>query len=145
MNTENINTIVNAIKKLQHDGINVSDNLNTEKILCDFDSLQQLKNQNRFTLSADYRFMKVILQGMLKSLATVTDDQVKLFVPLSNAIDKIKLELSNEYEQKKIMNLRIRQLREHCENTSDSDNEEGGPLTVLIAKQNPWETNIYSA
>jgi hypothetical protein len=41
MNFENINVIVGAIKKLQHNGINVSDNLNAEKILCDFDSLQQ--------------------------------------------------------------------------------------------------------
>jgi hypothetical protein len=63
--------------------------------------------------------MKSIQQAMLKSLATVTDDQVKLFVPLSNAIDKIKLELSHEYEQKKIMNFRIRQLREHCENENE--------------------------
>ncbi len=39
MNTENINAIVSAIKKLQHNGINV-ENLNAEKILCDFDSLQ---------------------------------------------------------------------------------------------------------
>ncbi len=39
MNTENINAIVSAIKKLQHNDINV-DILNTEKILCDFDSLQ---------------------------------------------------------------------------------------------------------
>ncbi len=66
MNTENINAIVSAIKKLQHNGINVSDILNTEKILCDFDSLLQLKNQNRFMLSSDYKLMKDILCGMLK-------------------------------------------------------------------------------
>ncbi len=143
MNTININAIVNAIKILQHNGINVSDNLNAEKILCDFDSLQQLKIQNRFTLSSEYKLMKDIFSGMLKSLATVTDNQIQLFVPLSNAIDKIKLELSNEYEQKKVMNFRIRQLREYCaNNTSENESNESngeGPITVIMAKQNPWE------
>ncbi len=42
MNTKNINAIISAIKKLQHNDINVLDNLNAEKILCDFDSLLQL-------------------------------------------------------------------------------------------------------
>ncbi len=90
--------------------------------------------------------MKEIQQGMLKSLEQVTDDQVKLFVPLSNAINKIKLELSHEYEKKKIINYRIRQLREHCENVenksnseSDNENDNKESLTVIIAKPNPWE------
>ncbi len=142
MNTENMNAIINAIKILQHNGINVSDNLNVEKILCDFDALQQLKYQNKFTLSSEYKLMKMILSGMIKSLATVNDNQIQLFVPLSNAIDKIKLELSHEYEQKKVMNFRIRQLREFCANTksNESNTSDGeGPITVIMAKQNPWE------
>ncbi len=60
---------------------------------------------------------------MQNSLARVTDNQVKLVVPLSNAIDKIKLELSNEYEQKKMMNFRITQLREYYANTSENEGE----------------------
>ena len=37
---------------------------------------------------------------MLRSLAAITNKQVKLFVPLSRAIERVRSELSHEYEYK---------------------------------------------
>jgi hypothetical protein len=58
MNSENISDIISAIKKLKHDGIKISDNLDTQKIMRDFESLQQRKFENKFTLPSNYRFVK---------------------------------------------------------------------------------------
>jgi len=150
MNQENINEIIFAIKKLKRDGVTLSDNLDTQKIMCDFESLQQRKFQNKFTLPSNYRFVKSIYQSMLESLAMVNDTQVKLFAPLACSIEKIKSALSHEYERKKIIDNRVMQLRKimlfdsivNESDTEDSDNE-SGPLTksgtVVVAKQNPWQ------
>jgi hypothetical protein len=50
MNYQNVNDIISAIKKLKHDGIKISDNLDPQKIMCDFESLQQRKFENKYIL-----------------------------------------------------------------------------------------------
>ncbi len=101
MNSEKINEIISAITKLKHEGIQISNNLDTEKIIYDFELLQQRKFQNKFTLNSNYRFIKSIYNSMLESLAVVNDKQVRLFSPLMRSIEKIKSALSHEYERKK--------------------------------------------
>ena len=96
MNSENINEIISAITKLKHEGIQISNNLDTEKIMYDFELLQQRKFQNKFTLPYSYRFIKSIYNSMLESLAVVDEKHVKLFIPLARSIEKIKITLSNE-------------------------------------------------
>ncbi len=111
MNSENINEIISAITKLKHEGIQISNNLDTEKIMYDFELLQQRKFQNKFTLPYSYRFIKSIYNSMLESLAVVDEKHIKLFIPLARSIEKIKNTLSHEYEIKKRTDSRVMQLK----------------------------------
>ncbi len=88
MNSENINDLLSAIKKSKHNGIQICSNLDPEKIMYDFELLQQRKFQNKFTLPSNYRFIKFIYNSMLESLAVVDDIQVKLFMLLARSIEK---------------------------------------------------------
>ncbi len=99
MNSENIADIVSAIKKLKHEGIQISSNLDPEKIMYDFELLQQRKFQNKFTLPSNYRLIKSIYNSMLESLAVVDEKHIKLFISLARSIEKIKSVLSHEYER----------------------------------------------
>ncbi len=43
MNNKNMNDIISDIKKLKHEGIQISNNLDPEKIMCEFELLKQKK------------------------------------------------------------------------------------------------------
>ncbi len=45
MNNKNMNDIISNIKKLKHEGIQISNNLDSEKIMCEFEMLQQKKSK----------------------------------------------------------------------------------------------------
>ncbi len=111
MNNKNMNDIISDIKKLKHEGIQISNNLDPEKIMCEFELLKQKKNHNKFTLSSEYRLIKFIYNSMLESLAVVDEKHIKLFIPLARSIEKIKSALSDEYEIKKRTDNRIMQLK----------------------------------
>ncbi len=111
MNSKNINEIISAIKNLKHQGIQISDNLDPERIMYDFESLEQKKFQNKFTLPSSYRLIKSIYNSMLESLAVVDEKHIQLFVPLARSIENIKIALSNEYEIKKRTDSRVMQLK----------------------------------
>jgi hypothetical protein len=81
---------------------------------------------------------------MLKSLAMINDTQVKLFAPLACSTEKIRTALSHEYERKKMIDNRVMQLRkiilsDSVESDTESSDSEGGPVTVVMAKQKPWQ------
>ena len=96
MNIENINAIISAVQNLKNENINIQ--LDPEKIISDFESIQERNLEGGYTLSTEYRMIKNIQSSMFQSLSMVADTDVDKFVPLSIAVEHIKSKLSHEYE-----------------------------------------------
>ena len=109
MNSENMNSIIVEIAKLKNQDIKLSDGLNPDQIVSDFQDIEYGVNNNKYMLPKKYALIKKIQNSIRDSLSFSSD--ISVFVPLYTIVERIRKELGNEYELKKEVNSKIRNLR----------------------------------
>ena len=87
MNAEDINNILTEILKLQKQGIQLSDILNHQKILSDYEIIVQQSSRGRITLHREYMLVKKIQRGINESLYS---NEVSVFINLYKTVKDIQ-------------------------------------------------------
>ena len=89
--------------------IELSDGLNPDQIMSDFQDIEYGVNNNKYMLPKQYALIKRIQNSIKDSLAFSSD--VSVFAPLYTIVERIRKELGYEYELKKEVNSKVRNLR----------------------------------
>ena len=87
MNEQDINNILTEISKLQKQGIQLSDILNHQKILSDYEIIVQQSSRGRITLHREYMLVKKIKRGINESLYS---NEVSVFINLYKTVKDIQ-------------------------------------------------------
>ena len=87
MNEQDINNILTEISKLQKQGIQLSDILNHQKILSDYEIIVQQSSRGRITLHREYMLVKKIQRGINESLYS---NEVSVFINLYKTVKDIQ-------------------------------------------------------
>ena len=91
MTFEDINKIISEISNLKNQGVRLTEQLDCEKIINDFEDILESTRQNKYTLPRRYTFVKQIQSAIYDSL--VYDDDINKFVPLFTIVETVRKNL----------------------------------------------------
>ena len=113
MNVEDINKILTEISKLQKQGITLSDRLNNQKILSDYEIIAEQSVRGSFTLAREYVLVKKIQRGINGSLYS---NDVSVFIDFFyKIVTKLQRKLEELYERRREISEKLKNIRQIIE------------------------------
>ena len=95
MNIEDVNRIIDEISKLKTQGIVLSDFLDTERIMSEFEHIDSQLKHGRYVLPKMCSLIKRIQKAINASLH---NNDINLFVQLFSIVESIRKKLGQQYQ-----------------------------------------------
>ena len=95
MDIQYINNIIIEISNLKNQGVVLSENLDRERIITEFEVINDQSKQGRYVLPKMYSLIKRIQKHINASLY---NNDVNLFIQLFSTVETIRQKLSQQYE-----------------------------------------------
>ena len=119
MNTKDIENIITEISKLKSQGIVLSNKLQPELILSEFEVIEQQQSRGRNVLPRCYSFIKQLQYATNESLY---NNDINLFIGLFTTVETIRKKLGFLYEKRKEILTKVRSIRQICANPIEGPN-----------------------
>ena len=108
MDIQDINVIIDEISNLKNRGIVLSENLNCESIMGEYENIAYQLSRGRYVLPKMYALVKKIQKHINESLY---GNNVNEFIPLFSAVEAIRQRLGVEYQKRAEITSKVRDLR----------------------------------
>ena len=108
MNHEDVKVIIAEISNLKNLGISLSENLNCERIMSEFEHIEEQSRQNRYVLPKMYSLIKRIQKSINASLY---NNDINAFVTLFSTVEAVRKKLGEEYQKRSDIASKVRNIK----------------------------------
>ena len=108
MDIQDINNIIAEISNLKNQGIVLSENLDCERIMSDYKSIEDQSRKGRYILPKMYALVKRIQKYINDSLY---NNDVNVFIPLFSTVKTIRQKLGQQYQIRAEIVYKIRDIK----------------------------------
>jgi len=109
MDIKDINDIIVEISNLRNLGIVLSEFLDTERILSEFEHIDNQLKHGRYVLSKMYSLIKRIQKSVNASLY---NNDINAFVQLFSVVEAVRKKLGQEYEKRSEIASKVRNIKQ---------------------------------
>ena len=118
MDVQDINRIIVEITNLKNQGIVLSENLNTERIMSEFEHIDNQLKHGRYVLPKMYSLIKRIQKSINASLY---NNDINLFIQLFSIVEAIRKKLGQQYEVRSEISSKVRSIKRLIEESNIDD------------------------
>ena len=115
MDIQDINNIITEISNLKNRGIVLSEFLDTERILSEFDHINNQLKHGRYVLPKMYSLIKRIQKSINASLY---NNDINLFIQLFSIVEAIRKKLGQQYQVRSEISLKVRNIKRLIEESN---------------------------
>ena len=121
MNLQDMSSIIFEISSLKNRGIVLSDFLDTERLLSEFNHISDQQKHGRYVLPKLYSLIKRIQKAVNASLY---NNDINLFVHLFSTVEAVRKKLGDQYQIRTEVASKVRDIKRLIESPVES------PMTV---------------
>ena len=114
MDIEDINAIIAEISNLKNFGIVLSENLDTERIMSEFEHIDNQLKHGCYVLRKMYSLIKRIQKSINASLY---DNDINLFIHLFSTVEAVRKKLGQEYQKRSEIAYKVSNIKQLIEST----------------------------
>ncbi len=119
MDIEDMNNIVNEILNLINQGIILSEFLDTERLLSEFDQINIQLKHGRYVLPKLYSLIKRIQKAVNASLYR---NDINLLINLFSIVEGIRKKLGEQYQVRSEISSKVKNIKRLIDESSDTSN-----------------------
>jgi hypothetical protein len=115
ISAEDIKNIIDEISKLKNQGIVLTDKLDVENILSQYELIDQQSKKGRYTLPRSYAFIKRLQYAIHENLY---NKDVKVFIELYTIVETIRKRLGHAFEVQREIYQQVKHIKKIIEESN---------------------------
>ena len=108
MDIEDVNVIIAEISNLKNRGIVLSENLNCERIMSEFEHIDDQSKRGRYVLPKMYSLIKRIQKSIN---ACLYNNDINAFITLFSTVEAVRQKLGQEYQKRSEIASKVRNIK----------------------------------